>query len=236
MTLERFGRRLFFLFLLIALGLGLFEYGRRHPGDTPWTPLALSDPIGRFTPLKLGQLHDDLAQCRALLEAAGRAHTPAPPIRSGECGYANGVRLPSADGLAYAPLVIASCPIAAGLYLWEKQVVDPAAWRHFRQPVTRIETYGTYSCRRIGGGLEGRYSEHAFANAIDIALFQLKDGRRIGIAGDWTGNDAESAFLREVRDGACRIFATTLSPDYNAAHRDHLHFDQARRGGFAFCR
>ncbi|MDP1909506.1 MAG: extensin family protein, partial [Hyphomicrobium sp.] len=34
----------------------------------------------------------------------------------------------------------------------------------------------------------------------------------------------------DVRDGACRLFSTTLSPDYNAAHADHLHFDQASRG------
>ena len=44
--------------------------------------------------------------------------------------------------------------------------------------------------------------------------------------------------LREVRDGACDLFATTLSPDYNAAHRDHLHLDQAARGarGWRACR
>ncbi|MGE0776252.1 MAG: extensin family protein [Sphingomonadaceae bacterium] len=236
MTLERFARRLFFLLLLIALGLGLYEYAKRHPGDVPWTPLALNDPIGRFTPLKIGRLHGDLAQCRSLLDAVGQSHAPAPPVRAGECGYTDGVRLPNADGIAYDPTVVASCRIAAGLFMWEKQVVDPAAWRHFGQPVTQIETYGTYSCRRIGGGREGRYSEHASANAIDIAAFRLADGRRIGVASDWAGKDAEAAFLRDVRDGACRIFTTILSPDYNAAHRDHLHFDQAPRGGFAFCR
>ena len=41
-----------------------------------------------------------------------------------------------------------------------------------------------------------------------------------------------------VRDGACDLFATVLSPDYNAAHADHLHFDQAMRGamGWRGCR
>ena len=49
---------------------------------------------------------------------------------------------------------------------------------------------------------------------------------------------AEATFLREVRTGACDLFATVLSPDYNAAHRDHLHFDQADRGGtgWGLCR
>jgi hypothetical protein len=55
---------------------------------------------------------------------------------------------------------------------------------------------------------------------------------------DWSGGGDKAAFLRNVRDGACDVFATTLSPDYNAAHRDHLHLDQALRGrtGGRLCR
>ena len=34
--------------------------------------------------------------------------------------------------------------------------------------------------------------------------------------------------LRRVRDGACGWFRAVLSPDYNAAHRDHLHLDYGR--------
>ncbi|RZL73462.1 MAG: extensin, partial [Sphingomonas sp.] len=57
-------------------------------------------------------------------------------------------------------------------------------------------------------------------------------------ARDWKGDDPKAAFLRDVRDGACQLFATTLSPDYNAAHADHLHLDQANRGsmGWRACR
>jgi len=39
-------------------------------------------------------------------------------------------------------------------------------------------------------------------------------------------------FLRKVRDGACQVFLTTLSPDYNAQHHDHFHLDM---GGWAKC-
>jgi hypothetical protein len=39
-----------------------------------------------------------------------------------------------------------------------------------------------------------------------------------------------------VRDKACDAFGTVLSPDYNAAHADHFHLDQADRGYGAFCR
>lgn len=236
MTL-RFGRSLLFLVLIAAVALGLFEWAKRRPQDMPWTPLSLADRVGRFTPLKLDRLHDDFGACRAMLDAAGQDYDPLPVTDGGpQCGYRDGVRLRYPTGFDYAPAAAISCPMASGLFLWRHQFVEPAAQRRFGQGVARIETFGSYSCRRIGGGREGRYSEHATADAIDIAAFVLADGRRIGVAADWTGGDEAAAFLREVRDGGCRIFATTLSPDYNAAHRDHLHLDAARRGGWGYCR
>jgi hypothetical protein len=100
-----------------------------------------------------------------------------------------------------------------------------------------IDHFGSYSCRRIYGRDAGTWSEHATADAVDVAGFRLADGRRITVVGDWRREGAKAAFLHEVRDGACQLFATTLSPDYNAAHRDHLHLDQAdRTAGWRACR
>ena len=112
----------------------------------------------------------------------------------------------------------------------EWQVVQPAALRHFNQPVRSISHFGSYSCRRIYGRSHGHFSEHATADAIDISAFRLKDGRRISVVNDWKGEGKDAAFLHDVRDGACALFSTVLSPDYNAAHRDHFHLDQAERG------
>ncbi|PTS74531.1 extensin, partial [Sphingomonas sp. HMWF008] len=78
------------------------------------------------------------------------------------------------------------------------------------------------------------WSEHSTADAVDIAAFVLADGRRISVLEDWRGNGPEATFLHRVRNGACRLFATTLSPDYNAAHANHLHLDQAVRGGMGW--
>src|SRR5690606_2569890 len=103
-------------------------------------------------------------------------------------------------------------------------------------PVARLEHFGTYSCRRLYGRGEGPWSEHATGNAIDIGGFVLEDGRRLTLLGDWKGEDEEAAFLRRVRDEACAVFGTVLSPDYNAAHADHLHLDQEARGFGGVCR
>jgi len=215
---------------------------RRHPEDVPWTKLDLGRPVGAFTGRKLAALERDGAHCRALLDQVGVRFTALPPRDGeGQCGYRDGIRFRSGGALdiGYSPAGLGtSCPVAAALALWEWHVVQPAALRHFGDKVERIEHFGSYNCRRIYGRSEGSWSEHSTANAVDIAAFRLEDGTRISIVRDWEGDGAKAAFLREVRDGACKLFATVLSPDYNEAHRDHLHLDQAGRGawGWRGCR
>jgi hypothetical protein len=230
--------------LLLAIVAAAFFYGRgyvrRHPQDVPWTRLDLDDPIGIFTVQKLASLSGEPAQCRALLRQAGAADVAAPARREGSrCGYADGMLLSPATGeAAFRPGVIVRCPVAATLLMFERDVVQPAALRHFGSRVAAVRNFGSYSCRRIAGGPERAYSQHATANAIDIFGFRLANGTEISISRDWRDNGARGAFLRDVRDGACRLFATTLSPDYNAAHADHFHLDQAEWGrtGWSMCR
>jgi hypothetical protein len=232
---------LLFLVLLAAAGLYARDYVRRHPQDVPWTRLDLGDPVGLFTVRKLAALGDRPAQCRALLADAGNRDVPAPP-RRGEagCGYADGMRL-SGDGrtVSFAPAgLITSCPVAAALVLFERDVLQPAARRHFGTRVSVIDHAGSYSCRRLYGRAEGGFSQHATADALDIIGFRLADGTQVGVVRDWRDAGPKGQFLRDVRDGSCRLFATVLSPDYNAAHADHLHLDQAKRGriGWSLCR
>jgi hypothetical protein len=217
-------------------------HARNHPEDLPWTELDLAQPVGAFTGRKLAALPRDGKECRALLRRAGIRYE-ALPERGAEsqCGYRDAVRLSRGGALALAWRPASpgtSCPVAAGLALWQWHVVQPAALRRFGVEVAAVEHFGSYSCRRIYGRANGPWSEHSSANAVDVAAFRLSDGRRISVAADWSGTGSKALFLREVRDGACRLFATTLSPDYNAAHRDHLHLDQARRGamGWRVCR
>jgi len=230
--------RTILLVIFIALALRGYEWVA-HDYRMPWTPLSLAAPIGPFTTRKIDTLADDTPQCHGLLEAASIGYSPLPPVSAGpQCGYDNGVTLTrdQPQSIAYSPAAKTTCPMAVSLVLWEKQIVAAAARQHLGTTVESITTYGSYSCRRIGGGQTGNYSEHATANAIDIAAFRLADGRTVSVAGHWNADDERSRFLKAVRDGACAIFGTTLSPDYNKAHADHLHFDQARRGGYQYCR
>lgn len=220
----------------VALTLVLLLYAmvRDRPQDLPWTELDLRQPIGLFTGRKLAALTDDFPRCRKVLDKAGVRYTALAPLSeaNGQCGYADAVRFRTGGsrriGLAPSDLGM-SCPVAAALTAWEWEVVQPAAQRHFGQKVAEIEHFGSYNCRRMYNREGASWSEHATADAVDIAAFRLADGTRITLVGDWDDRGSKARFLRDVRDGACGLFSTVLSPDYNAAHRDHFHLDQAER-------
>jgi hypothetical protein len=237
----RWAKRLLLLAVLAFAALLLWGYARSHPEDMPWTELDLAQPVGAFTGRKLTGLAGEGARCRALLRDAGVRFTPLPARRSGQCGYDDAVRFTKGGSLeiAWRPADLGtSCAVSASLALWEWHAVQPAALKHLGSKVVAIDHFGSYSCRRIYGRSEGAWSEHSTANAVDIAAFRLADGRRVSVMGEWDNKGAKGRFLRAARDGACDLFATVLSPDYNAAHRDHFHLDQAQRGarGWRGCR
>lgn len=167
--------------------------------------------------------------CRQALIDSQIEIAAAPDVKEGgACGYERAVELTQSLH-PYSQPVVTSCAEAAALVLWERDVVGPAARRHFGQDIARIEMAGpSYACRPIAGRADGRMSEHASANAMDIAGFTLADGQVVSVEKGWQGAPAEQAFLREVRDGGCGLFQVVLSPDYNRAHHDHLHLDMGR--------
>ena len=239
--LTRMLKTAMWLLLAAAAAFALYAWGKANPEDLPWTPLDLGEPVGVFTGRKLTGLTQDPAECRALLDRAGIRYVALPPRDGVECGYEDAVRFSPGGvrSIGYSPEGLGvSCPIAAALAVWEWNSVQPAAQRRFGARVARIEHSGSFNCRRMYGRREGAWSEHATADAVDIAAFVLNDGTRISVVRDWQGEGAKAAFLREVRNGACGLFATVLSPEYNAAHRDHFHLDQAERGemGWRACR
>ena len=224
------------LMLLVLLGLGLAARGwlEDHPQHNPFAPLEIAHPPGWATGMKLAGLREDAEECRAVLERGGIAFEALAPAGEGECARPDRTVL-GGDGIAPASPQM-TCPVAAALQVWLTHSARPAAQEILGSPLARMEHMGTFSCRRIGGGEGGNWSEHASGNAIDIAAFVLEDGRRISLIGGWNGSEEEQVFLRVVRDGACAAFATVLSPEYNAAHADHFHFDQADRMIGGVCR
>ncbi len=177
----------------------------------------------------------ELKQCLADLKQLRAQYALLPDQdRGAGCSTYSSVALTSI-GIPITNITAIQCPLARTLALWARDAVQPAARNVFGSPVVRLESMGSYSCRNVIGRpqMAGTRSEHATANAVDISGFVLADGRRITIENGWHGPDDERRFLRSIRGSACKRFQTVLSPDFNAAHHDHLHFDLGRG---PFCR
>ena len=171
-----------------------------------------------------------LEQCQAELAAARVTFSPTPDRMNSEtCGLtAAGVLGPDMGTTArMAPNdVTMTCALAAAVSVWRRQSVEPAARELLGSDVVQIDHMGVYACRSVNNGRPNtRPSAHSRAAALDFSGVRLRDGRRISVRDDWNGDGPEAAFLKRIRDDACRVFGTTLSPDYNAQHQDHLHLE-----------
>ncbi|MGE3302840.1 MAG: extensin family protein [Hyphomonadaceae bacterium] len=200
------------------------------PQNSPLGDVNLDQPVGVFTGLKLSRIRDDPALCRRLIRDSKLKASPLPNEQKGFCVLQNALAL-DMSYYPYSQPVKVSCPMAAAIYVWEREVVAQAAARRLNSAIVEVVQAGSYSCRRING--TSRPSEHASANAMDVRGFKLADGSYVSVEKAWRAGGEEAAFLRDVRDGGCKVFQAVLSPDYNADHRDHLHFDMGR---YKLCR
>lgn len=221
------------------------------PQDLFWKPLDLTRPLGKATASQISDFEvrpDDAPEaaeavvqgCIDALAAAGVSVERRPDKDDGGFCAARGVvRLVGGDVTPLSPSGLEmQCPLMVRYVIWDRQVLRPEAERLFGATPARVDSMGTYACRRIYGSQNAadRPSEHARANALDVAGVTLSDGRRVSVAADWEGTGPAgpqgAALLRRLRDGGCRLFSTVLTPDYNAAHADHLHLDAAT---FSLC-
>jgi hypothetical protein len=219
-----------FIALVAAWGLSSCSIA---PQDAPWEPLSLEQSLGWATRMKLAELSGDPQQCLAALRTAQRLQfrEGAPDAGTATCPLTDVVAI-ERSSIAYDQELAASCALAAAMYIWEREVVQPAAQAHLQTTVTQIDTFGTFACRNVYGRADARRSEHATANALDVAGFRLANGERVSVLDDWGADTAEAAFLRAVRDGSCEVFSAVLGPEYNSAHANHFHLDM---GPFRIC-
>ena len=220
---------IFTIFIAIA-ALIIVALDRNVPHQhLPWKPLNPEAPLGFATQTQF--LRMSLAPSKSCMDMArdvdGLNSIPADPRETKSvCGWEVARVVYGSKAATLRPgEANMQCPLAIGTYMWLREI-DVLAKKHLGSELKKIHHVGTYSCRRQNGNDSGRWSEHAYANAWDITGFELEDGRVISVLKDWKSKDKKrKKFLRESRNKACKIFRVTLSPDYNAAHRDHFHVD-----------
>jgi hypothetical protein len=180
----------------------------------------------------------ELSACHQELLSLGVAFSPAiNPMASPEghpelvCDVEDPVWLtPYLHGVSFRPAsldnepetMFSACPHAVAL-------VDTAALLSEAE-VSDLVHYGIYNCRVIAGS--SNLSEHAFANAIDIAGLNTAGGVFYTVLDDYekaTPNPttAGGQLLRSFAETLFEdeIFNIILTPDYNDDHADHFHCD-----------
>jgi len=195
-------------------------HGRTPPRRLPHPPPPAV--VTRPNPQEVLACHVDLArlgvQFRVLPDQ----------VFAGGCSALGAVQLLDI-GVPVTNLRAMTCPLARAFTHWAREAVQPAADQWLGSRVARVETFGTYSCRTVDSRPGERLSEHGRANAVDVSGFLLADGRHITVREGWNGEDERvRGFLREIHRGGCRRFAIGLSPDSDAYHYNHLHFDMGR--------
>lgn len=170
------------------------------------------------------------AECRALLAQLDVTYEPLEPLGAPkDCGTPRPLRVSKVADIEIVPPARLNCAMTAALHQWLTDSVQPAAREAFDEAVAAVRNVASYDCRRRNNAAEGKFSEHAFANALDIAAFRLDSGETVTVA------DGRPAFIAAVNDGACEAFYTVLGPRSNALHQDHFHLDLARGGRYLIC-
>lgn len=220
------------VFMLVAGGsvvLDRYVPDRLNPLET----VTIDEEPGPFTQMKLTRLKVDAGLCGDVLAASSLEYEPLPDREMAEGCRFNNVVLLQQSTISWGGDVTLKCPALVALSIWEQHDLKRHAREILGKEVIRIRHYGTYACRNVYGRATGRRSEHASANAIDVAGFVLEDGSEISVLDDWGADNEKGVFLEAIHDSACERFSVVLGPDYNAAHANHFHFDM---GAWTTCR
>lgn len=216
-------------------GEGKDDGERKKPGDEaakpdekPPEPVKPEDPAA-------------LQACLGALKEIGAEFKQLEPIRDAEqgCGIEAPLELSVVlPGIKLEPSGTMRCETALALSRWTKEMMLPAAALALpEKKVTAIANASTYICRNRNSAENGKISEHAKGNAVDISTISFDKGEPLVMKPRVEDGTPEGAFQRTITAAACLFFRTVLSPGSDATHQDHLHLDVLeRKGSYLYCR
>ncbi|ENB7194650.1 extensin family protein [Enterobacter bugandensis] len=225
------GKTLLTIFILGSIATAGYRWLPSY--YNPFTPLNLDDPPGRITQYKLRRLTPEA--CASLLAQANQKNlirTQAVADSGGECPLNNVVRVRDFGPVSLNGSFLASCPLALSSALFVSQQARPLTKRFTGSELTRIEHLGSFACRNIYHRPDARRSEHATAEALDIAAFRLANGERVTVLNGWKSAKTQP-WLKALLAASCGYYGNGLGPEYNAAHASHFHLGMR---GFGLCR
>jgi hypothetical protein len=192
------------------------------------------DPLAPAAPPPLSA---EESQCLERLGTLGVVFAREPSIMDqGACNVPHPLSVSSiGSGVELSPAATLTCGVTEALALWARDVLIPAADNHLDAKPDELMNASAYVCRTRNNQPGAKLSEHARANAFDIAAIGFADRDPVTVESRGSG-DSEGRFQRAIRKGSCRYFTTVLGPGSDASHATHFHFDMAeRRGGYRLC-
>ncbi|MFN6984606.1 MAG: extensin family protein, partial [Rhizobium oryzihabitans] len=182
-----------------------------------------------------------LQACLGALKEIGAEFKQLEPIRDEEqgCGIEAPIELSVVlPGIKLEPSGTMRCETALALSRWTREMMLPAAALALpEKKVTAIANASTYICRNRNSAENGKISEHAKGNAVDISTIAFDKGEPLVMKPRGEDGTPEGAFQRAITAAACLFFRTVLSPGSDATHQDHLHLDVLeRKGDYLYCR
>ncbi len=174
-----------------------------------------------------GQVYEN---CQQYLRQFDLDYRPVADRSTGACRIRDAVQVSRIGQAKLSRPAIMTCALAVQLSEFETVVLQPAAKRTLGSPITTIHHYGTYACRNARS--KSRLSQHAYANAIDIGIFETASGIKTSVSRHWDEAGSKGEFLKTVGQGACTLFHGVLGPDSDRNHQDHFHFDM---GPYTYC-
>ena len=161
-----------------------------------------------------------------------------PPLTGpGACAVADVVKLeavvmPDKSRVAISPPATLRCGMAEAIAHWVREDLAEAV-QQFGAPLKSIDNYASYDCRGRNNIPGAQLSEHGKANALDIRLFRLTDGKVLRL----TDPAVSHAFREGLKKSVCGRFSTILGPGSDGYHEDHVHVDLMERapGRFRMC-
>jgi hypothetical protein len=163
-----------------------------------------------------------LRECVRLLAPIAADVEVSQPVRREVCGAPAPVLLKrigsGAAKVEVSPPATLNCAMVASLHAWVEKTLQPAAREALGTSIVRLRNASGYVCRARNGHPLGtdRLSEHALANAIDIAGFVTADGRTIDVVRSWgpTARDkAAAVHARATKAEPARKDTAQAAPD-----------------------
>jgi hypothetical protein len=156
--------------------------------------------------------------CAAVLKGLNVVAIPEPPKRDGQCGTPAPFRLisiGSSPQVSLDPPALLTCDMIFALSKWMTNDLQPLAKKYLGAELIKIETMSDYSCRAAYGRSGNKWSEHAFANALDIRGFVTASAERAYVLESWgnTRRDVEAARLAAQKVAADKIAAAKAAAE-----------------------